>query len=147
MTSWEQLNTEGIVVLENSSKQEIVALRKMAARDLQDASAVNISADARFAMAYSAARAATTIILRANGYRVKSGDGNHHLTFRAVESAEPTFAAHVMYFDRCRRKRNDIFYHSADVVSVTAAEELIAEASRFLLAVERWLKDHHAQLY
>jgi hypothetical protein len=119
----------------------------MVARDLADAEARNISPDARYNMAYSAARLLATVIIRANGYRIKSGEGAHHLTFDTVAVAEPEFLDAVDYFDRCRRKRNELLYHAAGVVSSGETEALIRQAIQFQVTVERWLKSNRPALY
>ena len=98
-------------------------------------------------MAYSAARTSATIIIRASGYRIKSGDGAHHMTFGTIATAEPMFGEAADYFDRCRRKRNELLYHAAGGVSSGATEALIRQATQFQVAVERWLKEQKPTLY
>jgi hypothetical protein len=48
-------------------------------------------------------------------------------------------------FDRCRRKRNEISYDMADVVTDTEVEEILLKARQFGQTVEGWIADHHPQ--
>lgn len=47
------------------------------------------------------------------------------------------------YFDLCRRKRNDIDYDAAEVVTETEAEEILAKAKEFQIVIEEWIADNH----
>lgn len=51
------------------SKAELDNLRSIVARSLKDVTAGGLSADARFTMAYDAARTLSLLIVRAAGYR------------------------------------------------------------------------------
>ncbi len=49
------------------------------------------------------------------------------------------------YFDLCRRKRNDIDYDAAGIVSETDADELLAKAEEFQVKVEEMIKNDYPQ--
>lgn len=101
-----------------------------------------LSADARFIMAYDAARTLSLMIVRAAGYRPKAV-GGHYNTFLALEAADPAFATLSAYFDGCRIKRNASEYDFAGGVSDTDADSLLQVVEKFRVDAESWVKTHH----
>ena len=101
-----------------TSKAELDNLRSIVARSLQDVTAPGLSADARFVMAYDAARTLSLLVVRAAGYRPRAV-GGHYNTFLALEAADPAFAELSAYFDGCRMKRNQCEYDFAGGVTDT----------------------------
>jgi hypothetical protein len=63
------------VTAEPTSKAELDNLRSIVTRSLEDAVAAGLSADARFVMAYDAARTLSLILVRSEGYRPKRSEG------------------------------------------------------------------------
>ena len=109
-------------------------------RNMADSRIEALSDDGRFEHAYGAARTLATIVIRAEGYRVRGQGGAHYNTFLALEAADPgQFAGYAQYFDTCRGKRNELSYDVADVVSRTEVEEILDELGRFERTVEGWL--------
>ncbi len=70
---------------EPTSRDEIKSLLTIVNRDLKDANVAAISEDRRFEAAYSAARTAATIALRASGYRTSTQVGHHAKTMESLE--------------------------------------------------------------
>ena len=137
---------ENRVAAEPTSRTEVKDLRAVVHGNLADAQIKKLSDDGRFGHAYDAARILANIIVRASGYRVKSDGGGHYNTFLALKAADPAFAKNAVYFDACRRKRNNFLYEQANVVSNTEAEQLLMQVSGFSLEVDAWLKKHHPNL-
>ena len=133
------------VTAEPTSKSELDNLRSIVTRSLQDAVAAGLSADARFVMAYDAARTLSLILVRSEGYRPKSL-GGHYNTFLALQEADPTFATLSTYFDGCRMKRNGCEYDFAGGVSDTDADGLLKAVQQFKVDAEAWMKIHHPNL-
>lgn len=52
----------------------------------------------------------------------------------------------MTYFDACRRKRNQVDYDVAGIVSEAEADELLRKATNFYADVERWIAAHHPAL-
>lgn len=127
------------------SKTELDNLRSIVARSLKDVTAAGLSADARFTMAYDAARTLSLLIVRAAGYRPRTV-GGHYNTFLALETADPAFAALSAYFDGCRMKRNDCEYDFAGGVSDTDADGLLKAVQQFAIDAEAWVKARHPRL-
>ena len=143
--SWRKLITENRVTALPPSKAELDNLRSIVDRSLADVNAPGLSADARFIMAYDAARTLSLLIVRAAGYRPRSV-GGHYNTFLALETADPAFAARSAYFDGCRMKRNTSEYNFAGGVSETDADGLLQAARQFAIEAENWIALHHPQL-
>ena len=143
--SWAKLLAGNKVTLQPTSKAELDSLRSIVARSLSDVAVTGLSADARFIMAYDAARTLSVMIVRAAGYRPKSA-GAHYNTFLALEAAEPAFAALSAYFDGCRIKRNVSEYDAAGGVTDTEAEELLKTVQQFAMDTEAWIAVNHPPL-
>ena len=143
--SWAKLLADNRVNRVPPSKAELDNLRTIVTRSLNDVRAAGLSADARFVMAYDAARTLSLIIVRAEGYRPRSV-GGHYNTFLALDAADPAFAALATYFDGCRMKRNDCEYDFAGGVTDTDADGLLKAVRQFALDAEAWVKSRHPHL-
>jgi hypothetical protein len=143
--SWAKLLSERNVAVESPSKAELDNLRSIVSRSLQDAVAMGLSADARFVMAYDAARTLSLIVVRSEGYRPKSVRG-HYNTFLALQEADLIFATLSIYFDGCRMKRNGCEYDFAGGVSDTDADGLLKAVQQFKIDVEAWVAARHPNL-
>jgi hypothetical protein len=143
--SWAKLVSDGRVLRIAPSKAELDNLRSIVARCLKDVAAVGLSADARFIMAYDAARTLSLIVVRAEGYRPRTV-GGHYNTFLALAAADKAFAVVSVYFDGCRMKRNDCEYDFAGGVTDTDADGLLKAVQKFAIDAEKWVKHHHPKL-
>src|SRR5271155_844094 len=143
--SWAKLLADKRITRVRPTKAELDNLRSIVTRSLKDVRAAGLSADARFIMAYDAARTLALIIVRAAGYRPRSV-GGHYNTFLALDAADPVFAALSAYFDGCRMKRNDCEYDFAGGVTDTDADGLLKTVRQFAIDAEAWVKTHHPRL-
>lgn len=128
-----------------TSKSEISGLREVVGRDIADASIKALSADRRFATAYNAVLQLSKMAIACAGFRVKTGVGHHLKTFEAVNKIIGSVEVENLtdYFDLCRRKRNNIDYDSAEVVSESESEELLKKTVEFQKIVENWIEKNH----
>ena len=80
-----------------------------------------------------------------SGYRLPKGPGAHHYSFETVKTAIPTSEIEELcdYFDICRRKRNNIDYDGAEIVTHTETEEIIGKTKEYLTVVEYWIADNY----
>jgi len=143
--SWAKLLADNRVTALPPTKAELDNLRTIVARSLKDVESVGLSTDARFVMAYDAARTLSLLIVRAVGYRPRAV-GGHYNTFLALETADPAFANLSAYFDGCRMKRNSCEYDFAGGVSDTDAEGLLNSVRQFAVDAEAWIKARYPQL-
>jgi hypothetical protein len=145
--NWKKLLAEHKVHLHRASKKELEALRELIARDLADAGIKGLSPDRQFATAYNAALQAAKMAIGCAGYRLGNTPGHHRLTLEAAHLAlGPAAAKSLGYLETCRRKRNDIDYDHASVVTETEAAEIFAQVQSFLELVEQWIAAHHPKL-
>lgn len=90
-----------------------------------------------FVMAYDATRKAITAHLRANGFRVRKGPGEHERTAAyAIAAFDPAIADHLDALDEMRRLRHQSEYGARLIVP----EELhvaLVHARAIVAAVER----------
>lgn len=123
----------GILVRQDSSKNEITDLLKIVERDLEDSAQIEISDDWQFGIAYNAALKLANVLVRASGYRVK-GQGHHMNTFAMIPLI---LGVHKKddrdYLDACRRKRNIVEY---DCVGGATAED-VKELREFVLEFQK----------
>jgi hypothetical protein len=144
--TWKELLADARVEPHVTSTQELGDLRSAVGRNLRDVAAVGLSADNKFGLAYEAGLLLAKMVVACAGYRVK-GQGAHQATFAALKLAMgPSVAPAASYLDRCRRKRNEISYDAAGLVSDTEAGELITEVRRFQATVQAWIAKNHPSL-
>jgi len=146
MTTLKQLESSRLVRPHKSSLSEIETLLAVVERNLSDAAVSQLSDDGRFYMAYSAAFQLSTIALLASGFQAH-GDDHHKVTFSTLPA---TIGSHMTfladYFERCRRKRNNIQYDQVNVATKSETEELYKESLEFRTAVLDWLSNNHPKL-
>jgi hypothetical protein len=124
---------------------EIAALRKLIARDLNDAAVPGLSADRAFATAYNAVLQLSKMALACAGYRVSASfPGHHQTTFEAARLILGRTAQRLTdYFETCRRKRNVIDYDFTQAVTESQATELRERAAEYQGLVEVWITKNH----
>jgi ketosteroid isomerase-like protein len=143
--TWAKLLANNNVTRQPATRKELDNLRSIVLRSLKDVNAPGLSADARFIMAYDAARTLSLMIVRSSGYRPKAA-GGHYNTFLALETADGRFAKLSAYFDGCRIKRNASEYDFAGGVTDTDADGLLKTVQQFAIDAEAWIKAKHPTL-
>lgn len=142
--TWKNLQALGRIEPHATSKAELDDLRAAIERNLRDAAIAELSDDNRFNIAYQAAQLAAKMAIACAGYRVK-GSGAHQATFQALPLALGASVKKTAdYFERCRRKRNDLVYDSEGVVSSADADEILKRAESFQADVEAWIAKRHS---
>lgn len=144
--SLEKWAAYGWLKTEPTSREEIKDLLAIVDRDLKDAKVAAISDDRRFEAAFSAARTAANIALRASGYRTVAQVGHHTKT---IESLELTIKADSKMLQKMRtfsKKRNVTSYDSAGNVSKQELELVIKTAAELHSQVVAWLKKNYPNL-
>ena len=115
-------------------------------RDLSDAKVEAISDDRRFDAAFSAARTAANIALRACGYRTATQVGHHQKTIESLEltvQAEPALIQKLKVFSK---KRNATSYDITGNISKQELEQVLLVAEELRKRVMVWLRENHAGL-
>ncbi len=136
----------GWLKAEPTSGHEIRSLLAIIDRDLKDANVTVISEDRRFEAAFSAARTAANVALRASGYRTSTQPGHH---IKTIESLELTIGADAKLIQRLKtlsRKRNVTSYDSAASISAQELALAIKTANELRSTVAAWLQKNYPEL-
>jgi hypothetical protein len=132
----------------DSDSQEIEGLFAVADGHLADyhkAVASKMSSDAQLHFAYGAIRAAATAALRATGYRVVRGAGEHYRTIEALEFSIDPERKLIPKLDALRRKRNTGAYDDYGLVSEGEADLSGKLAVLLRKQIEDWIRKHHPE--
>ena len=130
--NWKRWLDKGDIQTVHVNRKSLADLANLVDRDLNDAQVASLSADRRFAIAYSAALNLANYVIRKNGYRVTAKVGHHRITFLiAGEALGRTAKNHLNYFDLCRRKRNKVDYDLAGVATDKDVADLIKQVMEF----------------
>jgi hypothetical protein len=128
------------------ARQTLRRLLDGAARHIADAKIKAVSAETRFAAAYTAIRMLADARLHAHGYRTLTSRAGHHQT--AIQTLTLTFgvsAATVARLDTLRRQRNLVEY-TGDAIAESAVAECLAQAEALLDRARTWLKANRPEL-
>jgi hypothetical protein len=143
--SLSDLANEGRFKTHKTSKSEINQLLAVFDRDMADAQIVNLSADRRFIMAYSAALTIAIAALAASGYRAAS-EGHHYWTIQSLAFTLGTDLRTVGQLNKFRQKRNIADYERIGIASEKEVSEMLDLAKRLRLDLADWLKNTHPEL-
>ncbi|HEX8798853.1 MAG TPA: hypothetical protein VF772_09580, partial [Terriglobales bacterium] len=103
-----------------------------------------LSADVQLGLAYDAIRISATAALRAAGYRVVRGGGEHYRTIEALEFSIDPQKKLIPTLDKLRKKRNTGLYDDFGLVSQGEADSCGKMAVRVRKEVEDWIRKNHA---
>jgi hypothetical protein len=145
MSLQEWLN-DRLVESQSTSKNEIVGLLEKVDQHLIDAHVEVISLDLRLTTAYSACLKCATIALRACGYRVPSGAGQH---FRTIESLRFTIkpkSESVIFLHSISKKRGQVSYDATATTTKTELQEAINFAEELREIIQVWLNENYPEL-
>jgi hypothetical protein len=129
-----------------SSREEISAILRKIDRDLIESGKADISLDWRLVIAYNAALGCAMAALRASGYRVNEGGGNH---IRTIDSLHFTLGLErelIIALHAVRKKRHSASYDAAGTVSKLEVNETIELAEELKVYLIDWLKNNHPEL-
>ena len=99
-----------------------------------DARNASSSPDNRLLRAYDAGRIAATAIIRAGGFRVKSGEGHHFVTFDVARSlvTEPALRTALDEMSALRTQRHALEYEPEDEIDMSTVEHAVGVATRII---------------
>jgi hypothetical protein len=128
----------GILVKQDSSRDEISDLIKIVERDFEDSAQTEISNDWQFGIANNAALKLANILVQASGYRVK-GQGHHMNTIAMIPLILGNHKKDdADYLDACRRKRNIVEYDCVGGATTEDVKELREFVQEFQKEVLTW---------
>ncbi len=129
-----------------SSPEEIAALFKKIDRDLVECHKKDISLDWRLVIAYNAALGCATAALRASGFRVGEGGGNHVTIVDSLAFTMEIDRETIIALNAIRKKRHVTSYDAADTVSELEVDETIEMAEMLKKRLIEWLRQNHPEL-
>ena len=135
----------GQIRAHKTSKNEITQLLQAMDRDLADAQLPELSADRRFATAYSAALLVAIAALAASGYRA-SQEGHHYWSIQSLAFTMKLDAGTITLLNAARRKRNIADYEMVGMVSEQEIKKMVALAKKLRAMFQEWLKRNHPEL-
>lgn len=124
----------------------IKRLLDAAARHIADAKVDAISAETRFASAYTAIRMLADVGLHAHGYRTLTSKPGHHQT--AIQTLPTTFGIDsqtLIRLDGLRKQRN-LTEYSGDLIPESAVIECLSQAESLQSVARNWLKANKSHL-
>lgn len=128
-----------------TSKSEISELLKAVDRDLADSQIKGLSADRRFATAYSAALLVATLALAASGYRAQQ-ESHHYWSIQSLAFTMNLDTRTVDQLNAFRRKRNIADYERVGMISEGEIKKMVALAKELRTMVMEWLGKNHPEL-
>jgi|WetSurMetagenome_2_1015567.scaffolds.fasta_scaffold497056_2 hypothetical protein len=145
MTLQDWLNS-GWLKPHKSSANEVKVLLAKVDRDIAEAEKPNIVLDWRLAIAYNACLGCATITLRASGYRIPGGSGQHYRTIQSLRFTLKPPEDLISSFEGISKKRAIVSYDEAGTISEAQAKEAIALAKDLKVLLLKWLKKEHPEL-
>jgi hypothetical protein len=127
-------------------KETVRRLIDAAARHIADAKVRVVSAETRFASAYTAIRMLADVGLHANGYRTLTSRPGHHQT--AIQTLPTTLGVDsqvVVRLDKLRKQRN-LTEYTGDTVPESAVAECLFQAESLSATALKWLQIHKSDL-
>lgn len=128
------------------SKETVQKLIAASARHIADAKVRTVSAETRFASAYTAVRMLADVGLHAHGYRTLTSKPGHHQT--AIQTLPITLGieAQVMVrLDHLRKQRN-VTEYSGELIPESAVTECLSQAESLHTLALIWLKANKKEL-
>ncbi len=128
-----------------TSRQEIGDLLDKVDRDISEAAKDEITLDWRLVIAYNACLGCATIALRASGYRMPGGAGQHYRTIQSLRFTIDPDSDIIISLEAISKKRAIVSYDAAGTITEAEVEEArqLAEDLRELL--KQWLKDNSSK--
>ena len=123
-----------------TSQQEINELLAKVERDIAEASKDEITLDWRLAIAYNACLGCATIALRASGYRMPGGAGQHYRTIQSLRFTINPDSDIIISLEAISKKRAIVSYDAAGTITEAEVEEARQLADQLLEQLKTWLQ-------
>jgi hypothetical protein len=128
------------------SRETVARLRAAAKRQIADALVASISAETRFAAAYTAIRMLADLALHANGYRTLTSRPGHHQTAIQTLTLSVGLAPQTVQVLDALRKQRHLTEYSGELIPESAVVECVAQAKALQIEIAQWLKAHKPEL-
>ncbi len=131
---------------QKTSREEIAAIFRKIDRDLAESKKPDITLDWRLVIAYNATLGCATVALRATGYRIPSGGGNHRLTIDSLRFTTGIEKEMLIALHAIRKKRHFTSYDAAGTISEQEVIETIEIAEELRDMVYKWIQKNYPEL-
>lgn len=129
-----------------TSRQEIADLLKKVDRDILEAAKEEITLDWRLAIAYNACLGCATTALRASGYRLPGGAGQHYRTIQSLRYTINPDPRTVISLEAISKKRAIANYDAAGRITEAEVKEAEYLANELKVLLFKWLQTNHGDL-
>jgi len=102
--------------------------------------------DWRLAIAYNDCLGCATIALRAGGYRISGGAGQHYRTIQSLRFTISPSDDIISSLENISKKRAIVSYDAAGTISEAEANEAIQLAKDLKALLFKWLAHNHEEL-
>lgn len=126
-------------------RQEIRDLLEKVDRDVAEAAKEEISLDWRLAIAYNACLGCATIALRASGYRVPGGSGQHYRTIQSLRFTLNPVPEIIASLEAIAKKRAIVSYDAAGTITESEVAEAMNLAEELREGLLAWLREEHPE--
>jgi len=123
----------------STSKQEIRDLLDKVNRDIAEAAKEEISFDWRLAIAYNACLGCATIALRASGYRMPGGVGQHYRTIQSLRYTINPDPDIIISLEVISKKRAIVSYDASGTITEPEVDEAILLGNDLRRLLMDWL--------
>lgn len=145
MTLQEWLSS-GWVKEHETSPKEVRDLLEKVDRDIADSAKEIVSLDWRLAIAYNACLGSATIALRASGYRIPGGTGQHYRTIQSLRFTLRPDSRVVTSLEAISKKRAVVSYDMAGAATEAEVAEAMTLAHELKRELIEWLRREHPGL-
>jgi hypothetical protein len=145
MTLEDWLNS-GWLKRHSTSRKEMSDLLAKVDRDIAEAAKEEITLDWRLAIAYNARLGCATIPLRASGYRMSRGSGQHYRTIQSLRYTVNPDTEIILSLEAISRKRAVASYDMAGTATEAEVAEAMDLARELREALVGWLREEHPEL-
>ncbi len=129
-----------------TSRKEMTDLLAKVDRDISEAGKEEITLDWRLAIAYNACLGCATIALRASGYRIPGGAGQHYRTIQSLRFTITPQSDMIASLEAISRKRAIVSYDAAGTITESEVAEARSLAEELREELLGWLRQEHPEL-
>ncbi|HKK20394.1 MAG TPA: hypothetical protein VJ983_02900 [candidate division Zixibacteria bacterium] len=129
-----------------TSRKEMSDLLAKVDRDITEAGKEEITLDWRLAIAYNACLGCATIALRASGYRIPGGAGQHYRTIQSLRFTVNPESDIIASLETISRKRAIVSYDAAGTITESEVAEAMSLAEELRVGLLAWLRQVHPEL-
>lgn len=129
-----------------TNSQEILALLEKVRRDIKESKKEVITPDWRLSIAYNACLGCATIALRATGYRIPGGSGQHYRTIQSFRFSINPDSDLILLLEAIAKKRAVVNYDASGTVTNTEVDEAVELAEELYELTMSWLQTTYPDL-